>query len=367
MRFTFTSKTSNILYTMLGAVLTSLNIRHIEEEENKINIAGNCRFEVEVPFSVVSDHAELHSLFTSAIISQSAKLGADIVSHPDTAIVQAFTIVPDVQGKTYVVVWHMRFKNSLTQVVNLQPPVDLIPKVQTVNQIAKNSVSEPVAATDLSHVMVLLEKALHDVGIESITTVPKGSNLLVPTSIEGVSRHATSMYLHHMFLYPEEISCRATDYVRSLIQEHMSGVPGNVKPDSVLIRDCIMEHQPNGILATATVAFYKHIAIQPLVESHEPKKKHNLDFATAMQYLKEGRRITYATWVYGSFLVYVPGSPDLIVEHGRPLALAGIPVGTRFQYAAHIDLYTPNLNGRDTFSPWTPQQSEILSNLWILK
>jgi len=60
------------------------------------------------------------------------------------------------------------------------------------------------------------------------------------------------------------------------------------------------------------------------------------------------------------WLVLVPGSIQLTVEEGRPLALAGVPVGTKFDYLPHIDMMTV----QGALVPWLASQTDVLADDW---
>lgn len=62
----------------------------------------------------------------------------------------------------------------------------------------------------------------------------------------------------------------------------------------------------------------------------------------------------------GMFLVLVPGSEGLTVDEGRPLAKAGVPVGTKFNYLPHIDMFT----AQGDFVPWLASQTDLLAHDW---
>lgn len=86
-----------------------------------------------------------------------------------------------------------------------------------------------------------------------------------------------------------------------------------------------------------------------------------LDFSGALFALKEGHRVSRRGWNgKGMFLILVPGSPALTVDEGRPMAKAGVPIGTGFAYGAHIDIWTVG----DIVSPWQPSQADMLADDW---
>lgn len=86
-------------------------------------------------------------------------------------------------------------------------------------------------------------------------------------------------------------------------------------------------------------------------------------FSTALVHLKHGARVARTGWNgKGMFLVLVPGSHGLTVEEGRPLALAGVPVGTKFNYLPHIDMWT----AQGDFVPWLASQTDLLAEDWLV-
>lgn len=88
-----------------------------------------------------------------------------------------------------------------------------------------------------------------------------------------------------------------------------------------------------------------------------------VDFGEAIAALKQGRRVARTGWNgKGMFLVLVPGSSNLTVDEGRPLALAGVPVGTKFNYLPHIDMWT----AQGDFVPWLSSQTDMLAEDWLI-
>lgn len=86
-----------------------------------------------------------------------------------------------------------------------------------------------------------------------------------------------------------------------------------------------------------------------------------MTFGEALIALKQGERVRRAGWNgKGMFLIRVPGSPRLVVEDGRPLAQAGIPIGTEFAYRPHIDMWTV----QGDMVPWVASQSDLLEEDW---
>lgn len=88
-----------------------------------------------------------------------------------------------------------------------------------------------------------------------------------------------------------------------------------------------------------------------------------MSFGHALHALKAGKRVARAGWNgKGMFLVLVPGSQGLTVEDGRPLAKAGVPVGTTFNYLPHIDMWT----AQGDFVPWLASQTDVLADDWCI-
>jgi len=88
-----------------------------------------------------------------------------------------------------------------------------------------------------------------------------------------------------------------------------------------------------------------------------------LSFGLAIEALKMGHRVARTGWNgKGMFLLLVPGSKGLTVDEGRPLAKAGLPIGTKFDYLPHIDMWT----AQGDFVPWLASQTDMLADDWQL-
>lgn len=109
---------------------------------------------------------------------------------------------------------------------------------------------------------------------------------------------------------------------------------------------------------------YCHNSQDLLIHEVQPDEApRGLSFGDALALLKSGKRVAREGWNgKGMFLVLVPGSSGLTVEEGRPLAKAGVPIGTTFNYLPHIDMWT----AQGDFVPWLASQSDLLSNDWVL-
>lgn len=89
----------------------------------------------------------------------------------------------------------------------------------------------------------------------------------------------------------------------------------------------------------------------------------SMNFGHAVEALKSGHRVARAGWNgKNMFLVLVPGSIGLTVDEGRPLAKAGVPVGTVFDYLPHIDMFTTT----GSFVPWQASQTDVLAEDWTI-
>lgn len=88
----------------------------------------------------------------------------------------------------------------------------------------------------------------------------------------------------------------------------------------------------------------------------------SMSFGHAIEALKAGRRVCREGWNgKGMWLILVPGADNLTVDEGRPLAKAGIPVGTVFDYLPHIDMWT----AQGDLVPWLASQSDMLAEDWM--
>lgn len=146
-------------------------------------------------------------------------------------------------------------------------------------------------------------------------------------------------------------------------------------PEVMAIRDPSIIHHGIHSAVSLTYSFYESDILYyelPNKERFYPKSTvtafvahtASCTFDQVLPRLQAGKRIYRSNWPMGQYLVLVPGIPKLTVDADRPLARAGVPVGTEFQYAEHIDVFTPNLNGLPFFGPWVPQQSDILACDW---
>ncbi|MFK5600227.1 DUF2829 domain-containing protein [Methylobacterium sp. HMF5984] len=149
-------------------------------------------------------------------------------------------------------------------------------------------------------------------------------------------------------------------------------VPGDItargapQPGSMLVRYMPTEAEPDGYLAFSPRSAFDegYRAIPP----HEHHKSYEgggrgLTFGQAIEQLKAGDRVARDGWNgKGMFLLLVPGSTGLTVDEGRPLARAGIPVGTTFNYLPHIDMWT----AQGDFVPWLASQTDMLAEDWCV-
>lgn len=83
----------------------------------------------------------------------------------------------------------------------------------------------------------------------------------------------------------------------------------------------------------------------------------------AVKQLHNGSRVRRSGWNgKGMWLILVPGSKNLTVDEGRPLALAGLSVGTTFNYLPHVDMWT----AQGELVPWLCSQTDLLATDWEL-
>jgi hypothetical protein len=81
----------------------------------------------------------------------------------------------------------------------------------------------------------------------------------------------------------------------------------------------------------------------------------------AVYQMERGEKVRRAGWNgKGMWLILVPGSQDLTVDEGRPLAKAGLPIGLKFNYARHVDIWTAS----GTLVPWNCSQADLLADDW---
>lgn len=83
----------------------------------------------------------------------------------------------------------------------------------------------------------------------------------------------------------------------------------------------------------------------------------------AVKELHNGNRVRRSGWNgKGMWLVLVPGSIALTVDEGRPLAKAGLAIGTTFNYLPHVDMWT----AQGDLVPWLCSQTDLLATDWEL-
>lgn len=81
----------------------------------------------------------------------------------------------------------------------------------------------------------------------------------------------------------------------------------------------------------------------------------------AVKQMQNGSRVRRAGWNgKGMWLILVPGSQGLTVDEGRPLAQAGLPVGQKFNYLPHVDMWT----AQGDLVPWLCSQTDLLATDW---
>lgn len=84
----------------------------------------------------------------------------------------------------------------------------------------------------------------------------------------------------------------------------------------------------------------------------------NESFGTALQYLKDGRKVARKGWNgKGMFLFLVPGSTFKV---DRSPLLGIYPEGTEIDYCPHIDMKTAD----GKVVPWLASQTDVLADDW---
>lgn len=83
-----------------------------------------------------------------------------------------------------------------------------------------------------------------------------------------------------------------------------------------------------------------------------------MDFALALNALKQGRKVARAGWNgKGMYLYLVSGSTFTV---NRPPLNEMLPEGTTVNYRPHIDMKT----AQDDFVPWVASQTDLLADDW---
>lgn len=142
--------------------------------------------------------------------------------------------------------------------------------------------------------------------------------------------------------------------------------PGAVTEGDMLVRYAPTAEEPHGYLSHSPRAVFE-AGYAPLIPAQHRNSYEGggrgLTFGQALEQLKDGDAVARDGWNgKGMFLLLVPGSQGLTVDEGRPLAKAGIPVGTRFDYLPHIDMWT----AQGAFVPWLASQSDMLAEDWCV-
>jgi hypothetical protein len=142
--------------------------------------------------------------------------------------------------------------------------------------------------------------------------------------------------------------------------------PGAVSEGDMLVRYAPTAEEPHGYLSHSPRAVFD-AGYAPLIPAQHRKSfeggGRGLTFGQALEQMKDGDAVARDGWNgKGMFLLLVPGSQGLTVDEGRPLAKAGVPVGTRFDYLPHIDMWT----AQGAFVPWLASQSDMLAEDWCV-
>jgi hypothetical protein len=84
------------------------------------------------------------------------------------------------------------------------------------------------------------------------------------------------------------------------------------------------------------------------------------DFSTALQHLKDGKRVCRTGWNGKDMFVFlVPGSTFKV---NRPPLLGIYPEGTQINYHGHVDMRTAD----GQIVPWLCSQTDLLAEDWML-
>lgn len=87
-----------------------------------------------------------------------------------------------------------------------------------------------------------------------------------------------------------------------------------------------------------------------------------MDFAGALQDLKDGYKVTRASWLpAGQYVVLQPGYPDGIAINANTSAATGIPEGTVRVFQPYLMLHTAD----GSFVPWQPTVTDLLATDWF--
>jgi hypothetical protein len=86
-----------------------------------------------------------------------------------------------------------------------------------------------------------------------------------------------------------------------------------------------------------------------------------MNFSTALEQIKAGKRLSRASWNdKGVFVFLVPGS-NFKVNREPLLSILG--EGNEVTYHPHIDIYTTN----NSISVWQPSMSDIMADDWQIE
>lgn len=83
-----------------------------------------------------------------------------------------------------------------------------------------------------------------------------------------------------------------------------------------------------------------------------------MTFGTALEVLRNGGRVTRATWATGTFVYLVPGSQFTV---NRAPLLGFYEEGTVIDYSPHIDKRSAD----GTCGPWRPSTDALLAEDWM--
>ena len=99
--------------------------------------------------------------------------------------------------------------------------------------------------------------------------------------------------------------------------------------------------------------------IAPKPEPLDLRYTDTMEFSTALECLKEGRRVTRLNWNGKDMFVFlVQGST---FEVNRAPLTDFYPMGTEITYRPHLDLRATD----GTIGVWTPSSTDLLADDWV--
>lgn len=220
-------------------------------------------------------------------------------------------------------------------------------------------------------------KAVTDMGIPHIRTIPgQMISSYMPTHSDAMIHaveHDLAIEVTDLHVTQEELVDSFKYKLRAMLN------PRDNVPQVIACRriHTYAMHNAPGISIHIPVSFYdkvdfyelengEKLYVTALLEAENHATSHGFGFQQAFAALLEGKRICRRRWKEISYILFVPGSPKLTVDGGRPLARAGVPIGTEFQYAPHIDAFIEYPGELPYFMPWQPSQLDLMAEDWYV-